>query len=45
VGVLNGLVCVVLGWYWLRRTPGRAEEGGAARDADAEGSGATEAVP
>jgi len=21
VGVLNGLVCVVLGWYWLRRTP------------------------
>ncbi|MFI2363015.1 phosphatase PAP2 family protein [Promicromonospora sp. NPDC019610] len=21
VGVLNGLVCVVLGWNWLRRTP------------------------
>ena len=21
VGVLNGLVCVVIGWYWLRRTP------------------------
>ncbi|MEV0949673.1 phosphatase PAP2 family protein [Promicromonospora sp. NPDC050249] len=20
VGVLNGLVCVVIGWYWLRRT-------------------------
>ena len=44
VGVLNGLVCVVLGWYWLRRTPGRVEESGAARDTDAEGSGATEAV-
>jgi membrane-associated phospholipid phosphatase len=21
VGVLNGLVCVVIGWYWLRRAP------------------------
>lgn len=21
VGVLNGLVCVVIGWHWLRRTP------------------------
>jgi membrane-associated phospholipid phosphatase len=21
VGVLNGLVCVVIGWYWLRGTP------------------------
>lgn len=29
VGVLNGLVCVVLGWYWLRRTPRRFEDGGA----------------
>ncbi|WP_108491259.1 phosphatase PAP2 family protein [Promicromonospora sp. AC04] len=28
VGVLNGLVCVVLGWYWLRRTPRRVEDGG-----------------
>ena len=25
MGVINGLVCVVLGWYWLRRTPARAE--------------------
>jgi membrane-associated phospholipid phosphatase len=32
VGVLNGLVCVVLGWYWLRRTPGRIEERGADDD-------------
>lgn len=29
VGVLNGLVCVVIGWYWLRRTPGRVGDGGA----------------
>jgi undecaprenyl-diphosphatase len=28
-GVLNGLVCVVLGWYWLRRTPRRPEDSGA----------------
>jgi undecaprenyl-diphosphatase len=28
-GVLNGLVCVVLGWYWLRWTPRRIEDGGA----------------
>jgi undecaprenyl-diphosphatase len=28
VGVLNGLVCVVIGWYWLRRTPGRVEGSG-----------------
>lgn len=28
VGVLNSLVCVVLGWYWLRRTPRRVEDGG-----------------
>ncbi|MFJ3404161.1 phosphatase PAP2 family protein [Promicromonospora sp. NPDC090134] len=27
VGVLNGLVCVVIGWYWLRRTPLRVEDG------------------
>lgn len=27
VGVLNGLVCVVLGWYWLRRTPARPKGG------------------
>ena len=25
MGVINGLVCVVLGWYWLRRTSARAE--------------------
>jgi undecaprenyl-diphosphatase len=28
-GVLNGLVCVVLGWYWLRRKARRTEDGGA----------------
>ncbi|MEU4385702.1 phosphatase PAP2 family protein [Promicromonospora sp. NPDC023805] len=27
VGVLNGLVCVVIGWYWLRRTPSHGEDG------------------
>lgn len=29
VGVLNGLVCVVIGWYWLRRTPSRVGDDGA----------------
>lgn len=28
VGVLNGLVCVVIGWYWLRRTPSRVGDDG-----------------
>jgi undecaprenyl-diphosphatase len=26
VGILNGLVCVVLGWNWLRRSPADADE-------------------
>jgi membrane-associated phospholipid phosphatase len=33
MGLVNGLVCVVLGWYWLRRTPAGPDDDSVAADA------------
>ena len=33
MGVANGLVCVLLGWYWLRRAPAQPDGGSVAADA------------